>query len=110
MEGLNILENKKNESNFKDLINGGFHNNLEHKKLLEKININPDSIVHDLNDCIKNTFEHSKVVFFGVHHSSSISHERISEYLSNLPRNKKVNLFVEYPPVIQENINNFLKN
>jgi hypothetical protein len=108
MEGFNILENKKNESNFKDLINGGFHGKLDHEKLLEKININPDSVIHDLNGCIKNTFESSKVVFFGVYHSSSISHERISEYLSNLPKNKKINLFIEYPPVIQENINNFL--
>lgn len=108
MEGFNILENKKNKSNFKDLINGGFHDILEHKKLLEEININPDSVVRDLNGCVKNTFESSKVVFFGIDHASSISHERISKYLLNLPKNKKVNLFTEYSPSIQENINNFL--
>ena len=107
MEQFPKLENNNEIFNSKIYLESGFKDMNQRNALLEKISINPDSIIHDVKDIIKNTAEKSKVIFFGINHASCISHNKIAEYLSSLPNN--VNLFVEYPPAIQENINQFMK-
>lgn len=108
MEQFPKLENNNEIFNSKIYLESGFKDMNQRNALLEKISINPDSIIHDVKDIIKNIAEKSKVIFFGIDHASCISHNKIAEYLSSLPNNN-VNLFVEYPPAIQENINQFIK-
>lgn len=107
----NIIKENQEENVLtpKALIETGFINKERQSSLVEKISINPDFVVRDIKKEIPPIVEKSKIVFFGIDHASSISHLKISEFLSVLPKNRRIGVFVEYPPSIQENIDEFLK-